>query len=70
MVKPESCESVATYLYGLKNNKYLLFYDNSCNLWKYVLYREPYYFKDLHAIIDSFHAKGHTNCPIGLLIHI
>ena len=49
----------------------LVFYDNACKLYEYILNREPWLLKDMRVLVDSFHYGGWrargmlgTNVPI------
>jgi len=39
-----------------------LVYDNACNLYHYILAREPKLARRFRFFVDRFHFKGHQNC--------
>ena len=66
MFVAESPETIFSVLYSLCDDAdKLVFYDNACNFLVYALGREPWYFKNMISLVDTFHAKGHKNCPKG-----
>ena len=36
--------------------------DNGCNLWAFLLNREPEHFKHMQVLIDEPHFWGHVKC--------
>ncbi|KAG1658172.1 hypothetical protein FOA52_006933 [Chlamydomonas sp. UWO 241] len=44
---------------------YMVIYDNSCNLDRYVLLREPAYYDNGIFMVDRMHIKHHVNCHEG-----
>ncbi|XP_035659097.1 uncharacterized protein LOC118404183 [Branchiostoma floridae] len=40
-------------------------YDNSCQLHKYAMNREPHFFQKTVFLVDRFHFKGHVGCSLG-----
>lgn len=43
-------------------------YDFACSLGPYCMTREPEFFAQTKFLIDSFHAKGHSQCSIASFI--
>lgn len=37
-------------------------FDNGCNVYNYMLNREPAYFQHMEIFIDKMHFEGHKNC--------
>ena len=66
MFVSESPETIFSAIYCLCDDAdKLVFYDNACNLVLYALGREPWFFKNMIALVDTMHSKGHVNCPGG-----
>ncbi|XP_019630291.1 PREDICTED: uncharacterized protein LOC109474438 [Branchiostoma belcheri] len=40
-------------------------YDNSCQLHRYAMNREPHFFQKTMFVVDRFHFKGHIGCSLG-----
>ncbi|XP_066304517.1 uncharacterized protein [Branchiostoma lanceolatum] len=40
-------------------------YDNACQLHRYVMNRDPHFFKKTQFLVDRFHWKGHVGCSLG-----
>ena len=64
MLLPESPETMFSLMYQrFPDAKRVIIYDCACKLLEYCLDREPRFFKDLVALLDRLHAKGHVGCP-------
>ncbi|XP_066277571.1 uncharacterized protein [Branchiostoma lanceolatum] len=40
-------------------------YDNACQLHRYVMNRDPHFFKKTQFLVNRFHWKGHVGCSLG-----
>lgn len=36
--------------------------DNGCNLWAFLLNREPEHFESMQVLVDEPHYRGHVHC--------
>ena len=67
MWSAESPETAFTSLYTRrKDGKFLIIYDNACNLMMYCFRREPSFFEPTIFLIDRFHFSNHVNCTLGM----
>lgn len=51
-----------TLLTRFKTMPQIILYDNACNLYEYILNRNPKPFNDSKLLVDGFHYSSHTNC--------